>query len=263
MSIQIISVCILNFIISLIGTLAYSVRLVGVRTGKIAVTFALFNILMLFSRLAVTFQAPILTKYVEGNPGSSDLLTIFDIIIVVSGVATIIGALLIPTFQRILYKGVKSFAIDRSVPKLILHSFSKSGIRYMKDCISVPSKENVRQLTQKNLPKRIIFYNLITVAVLTVGALAPIYAGNLEPGLRATCVTLSSIVNGIATILMAVFIDPQLSIMTDDVIDGKCSEEEFRLCVVGMVGSKTIGTFASLLLLLPTSYLIVYVAKII
>jgi hypothetical protein len=263
MSIQIISVCILNFVISLIGTLAYSVRLVGVRTGKIAVTFALFNILMLVSRLAVTFQAPILTKYVESNPGSSDVLTIFNLIIIVSGVATVIGAILIPTFQRILYKGVKSFSIDRSVSKLILHSFSKSGIRYMKDCISVPSKENVSQLTHKKLPKKIIVYNLITVAVLTVGALAPIYAGNLEPELRATCITLSSIVNGIATILMTVLIDPQLSIMTDDVIDGKCSEEEFRLCVVGMVGSKTIGTFASLLLLLPTSYLIVYEAKII
>jgi hypothetical protein len=133
----------------------------------------------------------------------------------------------------------------------------------MKECVSVPSKENVRQLTQRKLPKRIIVYNLVTVALITVGSLAPIYAGILEPDLRATCITLSSIVNGIATILMTVFIDPQLSIMTDDVIDGKCTEEEFRLCVVGLVGSKTMGTFASLLLLLPTSYLIVFVAKII
>ena len=84
----------------------------------------------------------------------------------------------------------------------------------------------------------------------------------IEPDLRATCITLSSIVNGIATLLMTVFIDPQLSIMTDDVIDGKCTEEEFRLCVVGLVGSKTVGTFASILLLLPTSYLIVLVAKV-
>jgi hypothetical protein len=263
MDIQIIVVCMLNFIISLIGTLAYSVRLVGVRTGKIAVSFALFNILMLLSRIAVTFQVPILTKYVERDPGAGDILTIFNTIIIISGVATVFGALLIPTFQRILYKGVRSFAIDRSVSKLILHSFSKSGIRYMKECVSVPLKENVRQLTQRKLPKRIIVYNLVTVALITVGSLAPIYAGILEPDLRATCITLSSIVNGIATILMTVFIDPQLSIMTDDVIDGKCTEEEFRLCVVGLVGSKTMGTFASLLLLLPTSYLIVFVAKII
>ena len=263
MEIQIIVVIILNFIISLIGTLAYSVRLVGVRTGKIAVSFALFNILMLVSRVAVTFQVPILTKYVERNPGAGDLLTIFNAIIVISGVATVFGAFLIPTFQRILYQGVKSFAIDRSLSKLILHSFSKSGIRYMKKCVSVPLKGNVRQLTQKKFPKRIFVYNLVTVALITVGSLAPIYAGILEPGLRATCITLSSIVNGIATILMTVLIDPQLSIMTDDVIDGKCTEEEFRLCVVGLVGSKIMGTFASLLLLLPSSYLIVFIARVI
>jgi hypothetical protein len=218
---------------------------------------------MLVSRVAVTFQVPILTKYVERTPGVVDLLTIFNVIIIISGFATVFGALLIPTFQRILYKGVKSFAIDRSLSKLILHSFSKSGIRYMKECVSVPSKENVRQLTRKRLPMKIIVYNLATVALITVGSLAPIYAGVLEPDLRATCITLSSIVNGIATLLMTVFIDPQLSIMTDDVIDGKCTEEEFRLCVVGLVGSKTVGTFVSLLLLLPTSYLIVFVAKVI
>ncbi|AET67763.1 Protein of unknown function (DUF2837) [Desulfosporosinus orientis DSM 765] len=263
MSVQIILVFVLNFIISIIGTLAYSVRLVGVRTGKIAVSFALFNILMLVSRIAITFQVPILTKYVEKTSGGGDLLTIFNAIIIISGVATVFGALLIPTFQRILCKGVESFSADRSLSKLILHSFSKAGIRYMKECVSVPSRENVRHLTHTKLPKKIIACNLAAVALLTVGSLAPIYAGVIEPDLRATCITLASIVNGIATILMTVFIDPQLSIMTDDVIDGKCTEEEFRLCVVGLVGSKTLGTFASIVLLIPFSYLIVIAANII
>jgi len=107
----------------------------------------------------------------------------------------------------------------------------------------------------------IIVYNLITVALLTVGSLAPIYAGSIAPDLRATCITLSSIINGIATILMSIFIDPQLFIMTNDVIDGKCTEEDFRACVIAMVGSKTLGTFASLLLIIPSSYLIVYIAQ--
>lgn len=61
---------------------------------------------------------------------------------------------------------------------------------------------------------------------------------------------------------MSIFIDPQLSIMTDEVIEGKCSEEDFRACVVAMVGSKSIGTFVSQFLLIPSSYLIVLIAKI-
>lgn len=262
MSTQIIIVLVLNFIIAIIGTLAYSVRLVGVRTGKIAITFAVFNILSLVSRTALTFQAPLLTKFVENSTGGNDVLNLFKLIIIVSGIATLVGAFLIPTFQRLFYKGVIRFSIDKSIPKLIMHSFSKAGVHYMRDCISIPVKESVTKINFKKLPLKIIIYNIIAVAILTVGALAPIYAGTIVPDLRATCITLSSVINGFATILMSIFIDPQLSIMTDDVIDGKCPEEDFRSCVIAMIGSKTIGTFAALPLLIPASYIIVFVAKI-
>lgn len=263
MGIQIMIVLILNFIISVIGTLAYSVRLVGVRTGKIAISSALFSILALVSRTALSFQTPLLTKYVENNPASNDLMKIFYTIIFISGIATIIGAYLIPTFQRIFYKGVLAFSAERSIFKLMLHSFSKSGISYIRECVAVPVKENITRLNPRKLPKRIMLYNTLTVALLTVGALAPIYAGSIEPELRATCITLASVINGLATVLMSLIIDPQLSIMTDDVIEGKCNEEDFRVCVIGMVGSKTLGTFASLLLLIPASYVIVFIARII
>ncbi|WP_346912635.1 lipid II flippase Amj family protein [Clostridium sp.] len=262
MNTQIIIVLVLNFIIAIIGTLAYSVRLVGVRTGKIAITFAVFNILSLVSRTALTFQAPLLTKFVENSTGGSDVLNLFNLIIIVSGIATLVGAFLIPTFQKLFYKGVIRFSIDKSIPKLIMHSFSKAGVHYMRDCISIPVKESVTKINFKKLPLKIIIYNIIAVAILTVGSLAPIYAGTIVPDLRATCITLSSVINGFATILMSIFIDPQLSIMTDDVIDGKCPEEDFRSCVIAMIGSKTIGTFAALPLLIPASYIIVFVAKI-
>jgi hypothetical protein len=93
--------------------------------------------------------------------------------------------------------------------------------------------------------------------------LAPIYAGSLEPELRATCITLSAILNGFAVIVMAVFIDPYLSIMTDDVIDGKCSISDFNNSVVGMVITKVLGTALSFAVLVPASYLIVIVARFI
>lgn len=262
MSLQIIIVLILNFLISLIGTLAYSVRLVGVRTGKIALSFALFNMLMLVSRLAVTLQVPILTKYVERTPSASNLYNIFNIIIVTSGLATILGAFLIPTFQKILAKGVMVFSVERSVPRLLLLGLTRSGVMYIKDCVAIPVKENLSDVKIKDIPKKMLLYNTLTVALITVGALAPIYAGSIEPDLRATCITLSSTINGFATIIMTLFVDPQLSIMTDDVVEGKCSVERFRTCVVGMVGTKTVGTFISIILLIPASYLIVFIAKL-
>src|SRR5215510_6410081 len=103
---QILIVLILTFIINLITTLSYSVRIVGIRTGRVAISFALFNILVLVSRTANGFQAPLLAKTVEtdikagifDNPGT------FRLIIFSCSIATMIGALLIPTFQRILSK---------------------------------------------------------------------------------------------------------------------------------------------------------------
>ena len=57
----------LSFVIHLISTLSYAVRIAGIRTGRIAVSFALFNILVLVSRTSNTFQGPLLAKHVENN----------------------------------------------------------------------------------------------------------------------------------------------------------------------------------------------------
>jgi len=62
---------------------------------------------------------------------------------------------------------------------------------------------------------------------------------------------------------MFVFIDPQMSVMTDDVMEGKTSEPQFRRAVVWLVGSRLAGTLLAQLLLLPAAMLIVTVAKIV
>ena len=64
---QLIVLCVLTFIIYLIGALAYAARIAGVRTRKIAVSFALFNVLVLVSRAANSFQGPFLSKRIELN----------------------------------------------------------------------------------------------------------------------------------------------------------------------------------------------------
>src|SRR5690554_3498254 len=108
MEYRIIIVMLLTFLITLIGTLAYSIRIVGVRTGKIAVSFALFNIFVLISRTANTIQGPMLTKYVEKSQGYN-IINSFYMIIISAGIATVVGAIIIPSFQRIFTKGVNRF----------------------------------------------------------------------------------------------------------------------------------------------------------
>ena len=83
-----------------------------------------------------------------------------------------------------------------------------------------------------------------------------LYAGVLDPSVRVTSSTLSSIINGGATVMMAVFIDPHMSGMTDDVIEGKIEESQFRRAVVWLVGSRLAGTVIARVLLVPSAIII-------
>jgi hypothetical protein len=96
-----------------------------------------------------------------------------------------------------------------------------------------------------------------------VGVFAALYAGVLDPSVRVTSSTLSSIINGGATVMMAIFIDPHMSGMTDDVVEGKVSESQFRKAIVWLIGSRLAGTLLAQALLLPSAFIIVYVARLI
>lgn len=259
---DIIVVIILNFVIALIGILAYSVRIVGVKTGKISISSALFNSIALFSRTANVFQAPKLTKFVELNGNLPSLINIFYLIIFVILISSVIGMFLIPTFQRLFSKAVESFSIEKSFNKLILHSFSKSGIKHLKESIKIPDKKNIKSFKFNRLPAKILIFNTIANALLTAGVFAPIYAGSLNPELRATCIQLSAVVNGFATIFLAILIDPYLSVLTDDVLSNKYSENDYRKCVVEMIISRILGIVISFFILVPAAYAIIFFAKI-
>lgn len=76
-----------------------------------------------------------------------------------------------------------------------------------------------------------------------------------------TCSNLSSVVNGVATILMFVFIDPQVSVMTDDVIEGRISDGRFRRAITSLLGARLAGTVLAQILLLPSAALIMRIAE--
>lgn len=265
MSTQILIVFGLTFIINLISTLSYSVRIAGIRTGRIAVSLALFNILVLVSRTSNSFQAPLLAKHIEENIRLGRFAAAtseFRWLLLAASLATVVGALLIPTFQRIFGRAVAAFSVYRSVPRLLLHGFSRAGILYMKDAVKLPVRENLPRVRDvRRAPVLTIVFNGVATAVLTVGVFASLYAGYLNPELRVTASSLSSVVNGLATMLMFVFIDPSLSVLTDDVMDGKATDSFFRRVVVLLVGSRLVGTLAAQLMLVPAAKLIAALAQ--
>jgi hypothetical protein len=267
MDTQLLLICFLTFVIHLIGTLAYSVRIAGVRTRRIAVSLALFSMLMLVSRTSNSFLGPFLAKRVEtslNGHASIALLADFRWLLVSATLATAAGAFLIPTLQRVFCRAVLHFQVHRSIPRLVMHGFFKGGLSYVRDVASAPAARTLSELRSGHgVSGRITALNVGATALWTVGVFASLYAGVLDPSVRVTSSTLSSIINGGATIMMSVFIDPHMSGLTDDVVEGKVVEGQFRKAVVWLVGSRLAGTLAAQLLLLPAAMLIAAVARVI
>lgn len=264
MSTQVFWVLVLTFLINLISTLSYAVRIVGIRTKKIAVSFALFNVLVLISRTANGFQSPVLANIVEKTISSDGVNPIeqFYWILWMTSFATLIGGLLIPSFQRLFSYAVIHFSRHKSIPALLLLSLSPAGFQKVQTSIVLPRYSTISGLRSRGqIPWRIITFNVIAVAVLSVGVLASLYAGYLNPAFRTTSSNLSSVINGLATILMFLFIDPYLSILTDEVAEGKYEESSFRLQVVWMVIARLGGTLVAQAIFLPAAQLIVAIAE--
>ncbi len=261
---QLLALCGLTFIIQLIGTLAYAVRIAGVRTRRIAMSFALFNVLVLVSRTSNSFQGPFLAKRIElslRTGAVTGLLADFRWLLASATVATIVGAMLVPTFQRIFSRAVLHFQAHRSVPKLLLHGFAKGGLSYIRDAVTLPSTTHLKDLrTRPELSASVIGLNVGAGALATVAVFASLYAGALNPEYRVTASMLSSVINGLATILLFVFIDPHLSVMTDDVMEGRVSEAAFRRAVVWLASARVGGTILAQVILVPAAALIAVIA---
>lgn len=267
MDTQLAVICLLTFSINLIGALAYAARIAGVRTRRIAVSFALFNVLVLFSRISNSFLAPFLAKRIENAlaEGTGDhLLGDFRMVLLSATVATVAGTLMIPTTQRWFCSAITHFQEHRSIPKLVMHAFAKGGVGYIRRTSTVPRLAHVTDLQKpRGMSLSVILLNILAQALLTVGVVASLYAGYLYPEFRVTASQLSAVVNGFATILLFVVIDPQLSVMTDDVVAGEISEPMFRRTIVWLSLSRVVGTMLAQLLFLPAAALVVFVAGII
>jgi hypothetical protein len=265
MSPQVAIVFVLTFVIHLVGTLAYALRIAGVRTGRVAVSFALFNVLMLFSRTANTFQGPLLAKHVEENilrGTTAGAEADFRWLLAAAPLATLTGALLLPTAQRLFALAIESFGRHRSVPRLLWRSLSPVGFRHLRVAARVPTTLFRSRLTLRGAPLRVACYTVVATALITVGVFASLHAGYLNPELRVTANSLSPVVNGLSTVLLFVYIDPYLSILTDDVVAGRATDAFFRRAVVLFVGGRLLGTLLAQALLLPAAEIIVAVAKL-
>src|SRR3546814_20742974 len=143
---QLALICLLTFSIHLIGALAYAARIAGVRTRRIAMSFALFNVLVLVSRLSNSFLGPFLAKRIatalaEGI--GEHLLAAFRVILPSATAAAIVGAILVPTLHRWFSSAIGTFPKPRSLARLLLTAFSRGGLCYHPR--TTPNRKHARE----------------------------------------------------------------------------------------------------------------------
>ena len=105
--------------------------------------------------------------------------------------------------------------------------------------------------------------NAIAVSVLSVGFLSSLYAAYLNPDLRVTSSNMAAVITGLATVLLFVFVDPYLSVLTDDHVEGAITTPEFRQRIVLLTGSRLVGTILAQIILIPSAWFIAWTANFI
>lgn len=258
-------VCLFTGLIHFAETSALAMRLAGVRTRQIASSVSFVNIAFLVSRLSNMFQAPLLGAMVDiavngGQPGFDwqVLGSHFRWIILAAFAGNLLGAFLIPSFAVIFTQAIQNFEKWGSIPKVLLMGLRPRSLAKAFGHFHLPSWRAFCDLwSLKTIPKTFLVINVLIVSIYTVGVLASLWAGAQLPQLRATAGQLSGIVNGIATILLVMLVDPTSAHITDQIIHNKRPEQDIKSAIFYLVLGRLFGTLilAQLIFAPATDYI--------
>ncbi|HOV80026.1 MAG TPA: DUF2837 family protein [Bacillota bacterium] len=286
---QFLVVLALTVIIHLISTLAYAVRLSGVRTRRLLTAFSLYNIIFLLASVSNNIQIPLLTSIVEReiNAGAAlaggimpaehllcqeayrrQLLLLAEesrFVMIAAALGTLAGALLIPFSVRVFIKAIGYFEETGST----LRTF----VGLVKSLSRLPRRSrplrpglcsSLRRLAggKLSIPKDFLLMNIAVTCFYTTGMLSALYAGALYPDFRTTATALSMIVNGFATVLGAVVVEPAVSAITDEALDGSRGEADVEQMTFYLALTRLAGTVAAQAAFLPCAYFIRFVVGI-
>lgn len=252
---KLIYIALFIFIIHSIETLAYAVRLSGARVKMIASALSLFNIMVMISRLANMMQQPFTGSLIDTAPSNNAqefVATQFRFLIGASTVGTIFGIILLPTFIALFSRAIIHLSEEKgSVPSLFKRIFSLQYIKRGITHFNLPKFSYVKDTKIKDVPIRLFLVNMIITAIYTIGVLSALYAALLTPERASTAIMASGLINGVATILLVIFIDPKVSVVADDVVNHKGSYQKLKNISLMMVASRLLGTLLAQLFFIP------------
>ncbi len=269
-----LAVCFLIGFMAVVDTLALSIRTAGAITKRLAVALALFNLVVIFARISNLIQAPIVGNMVDKTVVSDPVLhqqlveQLFlklRIIIAATSVGTVVGALFTPSFVNMFSVMIKVFEEVRTLPRTAIALLKPSRLRELAGCLRKPFSPRLILYFKlvKKLPPEFLIFQMLVTAFYTVGVLSTIYAAALAPELRATAVNLSGIVNGIATMLLFILVDPTAALITDQCITDIRPVEHAKSMNLYLVIFRFLGTILAQFIIILTAYFVLWAARLV
>jgi len=255
----------LNCAVQALAIAAYSARLAGARSGRVATAISLFNIFATTSRFAQMLYTPMLGALSDhAVPATFSTYEWQLRFIIFSGTAgAVIGTLAIPTFVMFYMRAIRSLERNGSIPKAALAIFRPATVAAVIGEVKFSMVTRWRDISFKHVPKDILVLNVLVTAVYGAGIVAAAYASVLQPAAARTAVLSSGLVNGFATIAYNIIVDPASALLTDRAVRGERSVDDVKGLVTGLSLTAILGLLLSQLLLVPAAVFIGWGAKLI
>jgi hypothetical protein len=257
-----IKLILITIVIYAVDILSYSTKLNHAKNGKTMLSNSLFNIISLVGRTANMFQAPLLGAMIDYSIRSK-YNPVYEMrnVIFSATIGCLVGIVLIPTFVQVFEKAVARLEKAGSVPMLFLQAMSIASIKQVAKHTQGPTKSMLKRLRFKNIPKRLLLLNVLISGIHTIGVIAAFYAAVYVPEKRLAVSASSGMINGVATVLFTVFVDPSASIIFEEVKSGKRPYGDAKALVAFMVGTILFGTLLGQAFLIPAAKIIAYVYR--
>lgn len=267
------TVVMLNVFVTLLASTTVASRVSAVVTKRVATALAVYNLFFLATRLATQIYAPFVASLADNvrrqHLPVESLLPSFRWIVAGASIGSAAAFLLLPTFVEIYNAAIGALERLGSIPRLFGALLTPRAWFAVLRCLRPPSLVGVRLADLNQIPRAFVYGNLFVVSVYTIGLMAAIYAGAClsagsaeEQELARAATLLSSVVNGVATIMVSVIVDPTSAFITDQCVKGDRPERHIYIMAVFLLASTLAGTVLSQAFFLPATSVIIGGARI-
>ncbi|ALP38552.1 hypothetical protein ASL14_22600 [Paenibacillus sp. IHB B 3084] len=251
----------LTIIIHTTDSLTYALRLGGLRARRIGLALTVAGMLLLVSRTSNMAQGPLLGGMVDQAKaairagGANVRLELYmHGVLLAATVGTMIAIILYPTVVRMSARWIVHLEHTGSIPALVRHLMVHNRWKHAGYYMKRPTGSMLTSLFRGAIPKRLITLNMTVTAIYTTGVLSALYASFLWPA-QGTAMSMSSgLINGMATVLLTLLIDPRLAVLSEKTLRGELPLNRMNSMYGWMIISRLGGTLLAQLLLVPLAF---------